>query len=109
MVNEINSSTLNIVQNLGNSQQTEKLQQQSANKSESQSSSGESSDVTLTNTAEKLQALETQIKDQPVVDTQRVQAIKKSIFDGTFNLDSASTADKLATLENLLSSKTSQE
>lgn len=107
MVNEIKGSPVNVVQNLTNSQ-ADRLQSESGNR-QSEGDSSDKSDVTLTSTAEKLRALEAEIQSQPVVDTQRVQAIKKSIFDGTFNMDSGRTADKMAEFEDLLSSQTSKE
>ena len=104
MVNEIKGSALDsVIQNLGNSQKAENTQHNAAKSDTVKSPSGESSDVTLTNTAEQLRTLESKIQQQPVVDTQRVQALKQSIFDGTFNIDSKSTADKMAEFENLLS------
>lgn len=110
MVNEIKGSAIDaVVQNLSNAQRSDKLQQDLAKTNSSESASGESSEVTLTNTAGKLQALEAEIQQQPVVDTQRVQAIKQSIFDGTFNLDNTSTANKMAEFENLLSSEPSSK
>ncbi len=107
MINEIKGSPVNVVQNLSNSQ-TDRLQSESGNR-QSEGDSTDKSDVTITTTAEKLRALEAEIQSQPVVDTQRVQAIKKSIFDGTFNFDSGRTADKMAEFENLLTSESTKD
>ncbi len=110
MVNEIKGSMIDsVVQNLANSKKAEQSQLSSSASASSDSSSNGASEVTLTNTAEKLQALEAQIQQQPVVDSQRVQAVKQSIFDGTFNMDNQRTAEKLLDFENLLGNEPNKE
>lgn len=61
--------------------------------------------VSLTDQAEKLRALEAKVNAQPVVDTKRVEALRSAILDGTYTVDSARTAEKMANFENLLDSK----
>ena len=107
MVNEIKGAPVNLVQTSPNSQ-SNRLANESGDQ-QSNPNSGSRSEVTITNTAETLRALEAEIQKQPVVDTQRVQAVKQAIFDGTFNLDSERTAQKMAEFENLMVSKSSSE
>ena len=47
----------------------------------------------------KLQALAKVVADEPVVDTNRVNAIKEAIISGRFEVDAESIADKLTRLE----------
>jgi negative regulator of flagellin synthesis FlgM len=61
--------------------------------------------VSLTDQAEKLRSLEANIKDQPVVDTKRVEALRSAVLDGSYTVDTARTAEKMANFENLLDSK----
>jgi negative regulator of flagellin synthesis FlgM len=58
--------------------------------------------VDLTGEARQLQQLERQIASQPVVDRQRVEAVRNAIQDGTFKVDAERIADKLTTLEQAL-------
>ena len=58
--------------------------------------------VSLTGEARQLQALETQIASQPVVDTQRVQAVRTAVEDGTFSINPERIADKMISLEQAL-------
>ena len=110
MVNDIKGTGIeSVVQSLGNAQQADKAQQNRALNASTQSSAVDNSTVTITNTAETLQALEKSIENQPVVDTQRVQSIRQSILDGTFNLDNRQTAEKFAEFENLLDIKSTQK
>ncbi len=51
--------------------------------------------VSLTDTSVKLRSLENRIESLPVVDSQRVEDIRKSIEDGTYKVDAGNIADKL--------------
>ncbi|MFQ5661349.1 MAG: flagellar biosynthesis anti-sigma factor FlgM [Gammaproteobacteria bacterium] len=92
---------------VGNNRQTE----QSGNRAitaetrSERSSSPRGNEVSLTDTGIKLRELEAKIASQPVVDTQRVETIKKAISDGTFRVNVNRTAEKMAEFENLLASK----
>ena len=59
--------------------------------------------VSLTDTASRLRSLENTIANLPVVDTQRVQDIQKSIADGTFEVNPQRIADKMFGFESELS------
>lgn len=58
--------------------------------------------VSLTNAAAQISSLETAIAELPVVDTQRVEAIKQTLADGSYQIDAERIADKLLSLESSL-------
>ncbi len=109
MVNEIKGLQNTTVKNpaVGNNQQTTQTENQVKpnDSKENLSASSPAQEVNLTDTASKLRQLEAKIASQPVVDTQRVESIKKSIADGTFKVDTTRTAEKMAEFESLLASK----
>ena len=59
--------------------------------------------VQLSNQAAQLQALEAEISNLPVVDTQRVQDVQRTIATGSFQIEPAEVADKLLSFEAGLS------
>jgi len=72
---------------------------------EQQSSSGRPSTadtVSLTETSAQLRSLESSLASLPVVDTQRVEAIKLAIADGSYQVDAQTVADKLIDFEAIL-------
>ncbi|MCB1725322.1 MAG: flagellar biosynthesis anti-sigma factor FlgM [Chromatiaceae bacterium] len=60
---------------------------------------GTGDQVKLSSQASQLQALEAQIANLPVVDTQRVQEVQHTIATGALQVDPARVADKLLTFE----------
>ena len=58
--------------------------------------------VSLTNTAHQLTELTEQVKGLPVVDTQRVEAVRAAVQSGTYEIDAGRVADKLVGLEQAL-------
>jgi negative regulator of flagellin synthesis FlgM len=58
--------------------------------------------VSLTGEARQLKELETQIAAQPVVDSQRVAAVRTAIDNGTFTVNSERIAEKMLSLEQAL-------
>ncbi len=108
MINEVKGNQQAAIQGLSNNQHADKAETQvhQAELKEKQSPSAPTQEVSLTDTAARLQRLEAQIASQPVVDTQRVESVKKTIADGSFKVDSNRIAEKMAEFENLLASKT---
>jgi len=71
--------------------------------SQQQSGANNTSDtVTLTDVASKLQKLESSLSVLPVVDTNRVESIKRLLDQGTYDVDSVSTAEKFIDFEKQL-------
>ena len=106
MVNEIKGTQQNIVSAVTNKQSAGHAEkEQPSQVSKEKSSNPGTNKVTLTDTAAKLRELESSVANQPVVDTQRVEAVKKAIADGTYQVDSKRTAEKMAEFENLMASK----
>ena len=61
--------------------------------------------VSLTGTAEKLRSLEEQLATQPVVDAQRVESIRGSIANGTYEINPQQVADKMIQIESAISDR----
>lgn len=59
--------------------------------------------VTLTGTAARLRETEASLAGISVVDNQKVEQIKQSILEGSYQIDSKRIADKLIALEKNLS------
>ena len=53
----------------------------------------------LSNQAAQLKALEAEIADLPVVDTQRVQDVQRTLATGSFEIQPARVADKMLSFE----------
>jgi len=60
--------------------------------------------VSITETSAQLRSIESNLASLPVVDTQRVEAIKLAIADGSYQVDAESVADKLINFEQILDS-----
>ena len=57
----------------------------------------------LSSQAEQLKALEAQIANLPVIDTQRVQDVQRTMATGPFQIEPAEVADKMLQFEAGLS------
>jgi len=66
-----------------------------------QSSSG-SDTVNITGAASQLHALEQHISSLPVVDIQRVDAVKRQISNGTFEINPPRIAEKMIQIESAI-------
>ena len=61
--------------------------------------------VKLTGTASQLRGLEQQLAAQPIVDTQRVSAIRHEINSGQFAVNPHRIADKMIQIESMIGNK----
>jgi len=104
MVNEIKGSNHALLSGLANQHQADQAKDQAKAAGNKTQGTAEDS-VSLTDQAEKIQALESSVASQPVVDTKRVEAIRSAILDGSYTIDSNKTADKMADFERLLDNK----
>jgi negative regulator of flagellin synthesis FlgM len=55
--------------------------------------------VTLTDSARALQKIEEAVAKSPVVNAQKVAAVKQAVSSGTYQIDAARVADKLLKFE----------
>lgn len=62
-------------------------------------SSARTDSVNLTDAGRQLSQLEGALRDVPVVDTQRVEAVRESVNDGTYTVDNRAVAHKLMQFE----------
>lgn len=100
-MNEVkDSSSVNSLVKQINTQADAQTAAKSVTSGGSSSSSGEN--VSFTQTAELLRNAESKIAEQPVVDTQKVEALKKAIAEGSYEFDAAKTAENIMAFENLL-------
>lgn len=60
--------------------------------------------VSISENAAQLGKIGNTIDSAPVIDTQRVEAVKQAIADGTYEVDAAKVADKLMQFESILKS-----
>ena len=69
---------------------------------DSAATQGGSDRISLTGEARQLQELETRLASQPVVDSQRVEAVRSAVENGTFTIDPERIAEKMMNLEEAL-------
>ena len=102
MVIEITGYTGGIIHNGNESKQVgaEHGQQGSSSNATGKSSTGDI--VTLTSISKQLKGLEESIAELPVVDTQKVEAIKAAIDNGTFEIKPSQLATKMLAFESRL-------
>jgi negative regulator of flagellin synthesis FlgM len=62
--------------------------------------------VSLTDAASRLKGLEKAVASLPVVDTHRVESLRKAVAEGSYAVDSQKVAEKLLDFERTLSEKT---
>ncbi len=78
-------------------------QQDGKDKSSADSATTSGSDkVSLTGDASRLQELERELQSRPVVDGQRVDAVRTAIENGTFEVNPERIAEKMMSLEQAL-------
>ena len=104
MANDINQVTTTAVHspalapNKGVNNNTEPSKNQAK-----ESTANQGDTVSITASASKLAALETQLANMPIADEQRVAQIKAAIADGSYQVDAERTASKLLQFETELS------
>ena len=93
-----------VTQTSGQGTPVEKSGQGNTNASsgESATTNSGSDRVSLTGEARQLQELENQLASQPVVDSQRVQAVRSAVEDGTFSVNPERIAAEMMSLEQAL-------
>lgn len=64
--------------------------------------SGSGDSVNLTDTASMLKKMEASLSSVPVVDVKRVESVKQSIMNGSFNVDPGRIAEKMVNFESML-------
>jgi negative regulator of flagellin synthesis FlgM len=92
---------------IGESQKQQQVtpQQQNAVTPAAPASGSATDSVNLTGTASQLRTLEQQLASQPVVDTQRVSAIRHEINSGQFSVNPERIADKMIQIESMIGNK----
>jgi len=98
MANEISGLNSSRTQHSGD-RQVAGVSKDSKKTSESSTSSTNSDRVSLTDTAERLKALEHQLAQQPEVDNQRVSNVQEAITNGNYKVDPERVADKMMSFE----------
>lgn len=73
----------------------------SSNKAES-ATVASNDQVELTSTAQKLDEVVASLANEPVVDRQKVEAVKQALADGQYQIDSSNIAQKLIEIDELL-------
>ncbi len=58
--------------------------------------------VNLTDTASMLKKMEASLSTVPVIDEKRVESVKQSILNGSFNIDPGRIAEKMLNYESML-------
>jgi negative regulator of flagellin synthesis FlgM len=69
---------------------------------EAEQGAGSADTVRISQTAVQLNALQDRLSGVPVVDGQRVESIRASVQDGSYQIDPVRVADKLLKYENQL-------
>ncbi len=108
MVNDIKGPSHTVISGLAGQQQADQTRN-NENAAGNKTQGTAADNVSLTDQAEKLRALEASIEKQPVVDTKRVESIRSAILDGSYTVDASKTAEKMADFERLLDSKIGDE
>ncbi len=103
MAIEITGLPASHVQDSSGSKQTQALQNEITRPEQQGANASTTDKVTLTDTAAKLQKLEKQLSNLPVVDQERVANLQKAIASGEYKVDPAKTAEKLVQFESAFS------
>jgi len=105
-INSINNGIGNQTHHINDAQQSQRTAETRQNPQQQSTTSSSAADtVQLTGTAAQLRSLEQQISALPVVDVQRVDAIKKEIASGTYEIDPPRVADKMIQIESAINQR----
>ena len=107
-INPLSSAIGAKTNHISDSQQAKKVGHEVNRNDTAQSGSAAapaSDTVSITGVASQLQALEKQLASLPVVDVQRVDAVKREISSGTFEIDPPRIADKMIQIESAISQR----
>ena len=103
MAIEITGLPASHVQENSGNKKTQALQNDINNQQQAGPNASSTDHVTLTKTAAKLQKLEKDLSNIPVVDQDRVASLRKAIASGDYKIDPVKTAEKLVQFESALS------
>ena len=107
-VNSITSAIGGKISNISDNRQTGNVGQEvnRNNAANSHNAATTATDtVSITNTASQLNALEKQLASLPVVDVQRVDAVKREISNGTFEINPPRIAEKMIQIESAINQR----
>ena len=99
---DINNITSAKAHGSSEDQQLNRAAEKATVRAETTPSTTSTDTVSLSENAVQLGKLENAVATAPVVDTQRVEQLKKAINDGSYVADPAKIADKLMQFESLL-------
>jgi negative regulator of flagellin synthesis FlgM len=100
MAIEINSLTSNNLQNVSDSSSAQRTQGNHAvSRALEDKVKSKKDSFNLTSSATKLLDLENRIANMPVVDGQKVEAVRRALATGSFTIDPQSAADKMLAME----------
>ena len=105
-INSISNGSGSNPLNISDSQKPVQVNNAAHNNNAVASTSSAATDtVSLTGTASQLRSLEQQLSSLPVVDIQRVDAVKREISNGTFEIDPPTIADKMIQIESAINQR----
>ena len=106
-VNSITSAIGGKISNISDNRQTGNVGQEvnRNNAANSNTAATTADTVSITNTASQLNALEKQLASLPVVDVQRVDAVKREISNGTFEINPPRIAEKMIQIESAINQR----
>ncbi len=88
---------------ISNSQKTPQINDKTqSNVAPTSAPSAATDTVTLTSAASQLRSLEQQLTSLPIVDIQRVDAIKRDIANGTYDIQPTRLAEKMIQMEMVI-------
>ncbi len=101
-INRVNPNQNNVSQNRGTASAPKADADGVRRQSGGESGSENDDSVQLSPEVQALQAVEARVLNVPEVDTERVEAIRNAIEDGSFEINNDRLASRLVSLERLL-------